>query len=416
MVPAGNAELRAQLADAQATLRAIRKGEVDAVVVDSKLGPHVYTLEGADFDYRVLIESMSEGALVLTREAVIVYANSRFGQMVERPLTKLMGSSLFEVLSAADRVKIELLLGRPGKVHASVDLLLQRALGKSMPVRVSIRRLHGKKSRRQSIGMVVSDLTEFQRREDLLRDFSLNLMQMQESERRQLAVDLGDNITQLLCTILARCQLLANRLPPGEDGFREEARGFATLLRTTASEAHRISADLRPHGLELLGLDSAVRGLATEFSERAGIPIEVHCDLRATHLDDGASLVVYRILQEALRNVEQHAQARHVRLTLRRRGSAIQLSIEDDGIGFDARALKARELQGGGFGLLSMRERARAVGGTVQLKSAKSGGTKVLLRVPLSAKPPASPAASVSTGVELERRPGGPLGPARNGA
>jgi two-component system NarL family sensor kinase len=101
----------------------------------------------------------------------------------------------------------------------------------------------------------------------------------------------------------------------------------------------------------------------------------------------GTKLVVYRILQEALRNVEQHAMARIVRVTLRRRGSAIQLAIKDDGIGFDAPALEAGASQVGGFGLLSMDERARSVGGSVKLKSSSSRGTEILLSVPLPVPP-----------------------------
>jgi signal transduction histidine kinase len=245
--------------------------------------------------------------------------------------------------------------------------------------------------------VVVTDLTEFRKREDLLREFSRNLMQMLETERRQIAIDLGDNVAQLLCTILARCQLLANRLPPKENGFREEASEFATLLRTTADEVHRISRDLRPHGLEVLGLVSAVRGMAAEFSERMGIPIDVHSTMRTTHLPVGAKLVVYRILQEALRNVEQHAMARGVSVTLRRRGSAIQVAIKDDGIDFDPRAPEARAPEVGGFGLLSMHERARSVGGSIRLKSASAMGTEILLSVPLPASRSTGPRAEQPT-------------------
>jgi signal transduction histidine kinase len=239
--------------------------------------------------------------------------------------------------------------------------------------------------------MVVSDLTESRRREDLLRSFSQRLMQVQEAERRQIAAELGDNIAQLLCTILARCQLLAEGLPAHENAFREQATEFATLLRTTTSEVHRISTDLRPHGLEILGLASALRGVAAEFAERMGVPIEVHCTKLTARLTGGAEMALYRVLHEALSNVEQHAQARHVSVNLKRRGPAVQLAIKDDGIGFDVSEPQANELRAGRFGLLSMHERARAVNGSVNVKSTVSVGTEVLMSVPLSSTyPPAS--------------------------
>jgi signal transduction histidine kinase len=101
--------------------------------------------------------------------------------------------------------------------------------------------------------------------------------------------------------------------------------------------------------------------------------------------------VFYRVLQDALRNVEQHAQARHVTVNLMRRSTIAQLVVKDDGIGFDTNDQRAKELQEGRLGLLSMRERAIGVGGSLSVKSTPSAGTEVRLCVPLSSKcPPAA--------------------------
>jgi PAS domain S-box-containing protein len=379
------ARLRELLAEARATLRAIRKGEVDAVVVESKLGPRVFTLDSAEFDYRILIESMNEGALVLTRSALILYANKHFARMVERPLAQLMGLSLFELLSRADQATLARLLKRPNAIGATTEVLLQRPLGAPMPAKISIRPLPDRNAKHASIGMVVSDLSDFRKREDLLRAFSHGLMQMQETERTQIATDLGDNIAQLLCSILVRCQVMGERLPAVDSGFREDAKEFAKVLRTTATEVTRISAELRPHGLEILGLVSALRGVVAEFAERMGVSIKVTCAAMTVRMAARTELALYRVLQEALRNVEKHARARHVSVTLRRRGRVIQLAIKDDGIGFDTSKSEYEGLHHGRLGLLSMRERATAVGGTLTVKSATSAGTEVRLNVPLSA-------------------------------
>lgn len=377
------AELRERLAEAQATLHAIRKGEVDAIVVDSRSGPRVFTLDGAEFDYRILIESMNEGALVLTREALILYANARFGGMVERPLSQLMGCSLFDLLSGPDRAALRRLLKHPRRALGTVELELRRPYGAALPVRVSIQRLPGDTT---SIGMVVSDMSEFRRREELLRHFSRRLMRLQEQERRQIASDLGDHLSQLLCAALARCESLAERLPAKEHGFRDQAAEFAALLRTTAAEVHRISSELRPHGLEVLGLEPALRGMAAEFAERLCLPVEVRCAKLDARLPAEAELVLFRVLQEALRNVEQHAHARHVEVSLLRRGPAVRLAVKDDGVGFDVAGARV-----GHFGLLGMFERAATAGGSLRLNSTRSTGTEVVLTVPL---PPARPPAA----------------------
>jgi signal transduction histidine kinase len=378
------ARLRELLAEARATLRAIRNGEVDAVVVESRRGPQVYTLDGAEFDYRILIESMNEGALVLTRGALMLYANKHFALMAEQPLARLMGCSLYELLSEADQVTVRRLLKRSATNGATTELLLQRPHAAPMPVRVSIRRLPGHTGKNVSIGMVVSDLSEPRKREDLLRRFSQGLMQMQETERVKMASDLGDNIAQLLCSILVRCQMLTDKLPEYEHSFRQEAIEFAKVLRTTASEVNRISADLRPHGLEIMGLLSAVRGVVAEFAERMGVSIEMNCVRMIARLPARSELAVYRVLQESLRNVELHAQARHVSVSLRRRGAAVELAIKDDGVGFDTSGRAGTGIEQGRFGLLSMRERASAVGGSLTVKSKRSAGTEVRLSVPLS--------------------------------
>lgn len=385
------AKLRQLLAEARATLRAIQHGEVDAVVVDGKGGPKVYTLDGADFDYRILIESMNEGALVLTRDALILYANQHFARMLARPLAELMGRSLYDLVSATDAVALRHLLRHSSQSGATKEVSLQRAPAAPMPARLSIQRFPKDDAKQVTIGMVVSDLTESQKREDLLRGFSQGLIQLQESERLQLAVDLGDNITQRLCSILVRCELLAARLPTYEAGLREEAVEFNKLLRSTASEVQRISSDLRPHGLEILGLDSAMREVATDFAARVGVAVKVTCAKLGARLPAEVELVLYRVLQEALRNVEQHAQARNVAVTLTSRGPVLRLAIKDDGIGFDTKAEVTNERQACRLGLLGMRERATAVGGSLKVSSSPSNGTEVCLKVP--GAPRATPAA-----------------------
>ncbi|MBK7645112.1 MAG: PAS domain-containing protein [Planctomycetes bacterium] len=379
--------LRELLTEAQATLHAIRKGRVDAVVVQSARGPKVYTLDGAEFDYRILIESMNEGALVLTRGALILYANAHFARMLGRPLARIMGSSLHDLLASDDQAALRRLLRLPDGAGATAEVLLNRPRGVPLPVRISIRPLPGEQRKSVSFGAVVSDLTENRGREDLLRSFSRSLLQMQETVSRQIATDLGDNIAQVFCTILVRCQLLANRVPPGESRFREEALEFVHLLRATTGEVHRISTQLRPHGLEVLGLASALRGVAAEFAERMGISIRVQCARQSLHLPAATELALYRVLQEALRNVEQHSNARSVQVSLKRRAALVQLAIEDDGIGFDPDAQRVRGLREGRFGLLSMQERASAVGGSLLVKSAGKAGTQVRMCVPLQAFP-----------------------------
>jgi PAS domain S-box-containing protein len=393
------AELRARLAEAQETLRAIRSGEVDAVVVTDTSGPRVYTLEGAEHAYRVLIESMNEGALTLTANNVILYANQCFAKMVKCPLERVMGASFSRFLSTEDRQTLRVLLKRADIAGSRIQALLKAGDGSQMPVLISIRPLAKGDSKSAAVGMVMTDMTEARRNEELLRGLSHRLVQAQEAERGRVALELHDHITQLLCAIHARSQALADKLSARDGSSRQEAMKLRDMLGQTAEEVERISRDLRPGILSELGLVAVLRSDSAKFAERTGVPLRVTCVELIAGLSAEAELAFYRILQEALKNVEKHARARHAAVRLTQQGAFVEMVINDDGIGFDPEQRPARRKAQRGFGLLSMRERAASVGGALSVQSAPGQGTTVCARVPCaprSGPTPAHPAMAAS--------------------
>jgi PAS domain S-box-containing protein len=377
------AELRARLADAEETLRAIRTGEVDAVVVAGEEGPQVFTLEGAEHAYRVLIESMNEGALTLTAAKMILYANQCFARMVKCPLEQVMGSSIRRFLSAEDLAKLRLLLKRADKSGSKIQVLLQAGDGSRRPAHISIRPLARNGLQSAAFGLVVTDMTEARRTEELLRALTHRVVQAQEAERGRVALELHDNITQLLCAILVRCQTLANTLSPRDGPLKGEAIKLREMLGQAAEEVVRIARNLRPSILDELGLVAVLRDTCTEFAQRTGVSLKLACVQLAARLPAETELTLYRILQETLKNVEKHSRARHVKVCLSRKGAFVQLLIQDDGIGFDPAPPPARRNGKGGLGLLSMRERATYVGGAFEVKSVLRAGTETKVRVPV---------------------------------
>ena len=271
------AELRDRLAEAEETLRAIRTGEVDAVVVAGKQGPQVFTLEGAGHAYRVLIESMNEGALTLTATGVILYANHCFARMVKRPLEQVLGSSFHRLLSAADQAALRPLLKRPAKSGCKIQALLHAGDGSQLPAQISIRPLAKNGFNRAAIGMVVTDMTQARHNEELLRSLTHRLVQAQEAERRLVALELHDNITQHLCAVLARWAALANKLPAREKASQGEVMKLSEMLGQTAEEVQRIARNLRPSVLDELGLVPVLRATGTEFAERTGVSLKLAC-------------------------------------------------------------------------------------------------------------------------------------------
>ena len=383
-MPAGKlAALRARLAAADETLRAIRSGEVDTVVVAGKEGSQVFTLEGADHAYRVLIESMNEGALTLTADKTILYANQCFAKMVRRPLEQVIGTSFLECLAVEDRQPLGALLKRAGEGGSKVQMMLHAANGSQIPVLISVRPLAKQGSKIATVGMVVTDMTEARRNEELLRGFSQRLVQVQEAERGRVAVELHGHITQLLCAILVRSQTLADKLSPSDRPARKEAKKLRDMAGAAATAVENISRNLRPSVLDHLGLAAVLHSDCEEFAARTGVPLQLNCGDLIARLPAAAELAFYRILQEALKNVEHHACARRATVHLTRQGAFVELSINDDGVGFDpdhhATSRKAKP----GFGLLSMRERAAGVGGTLSIKSASGKGTTICAQIPV---------------------------------
>lgn len=325
--------LRARLSEAEETLLAIRSGDVDAVVVPGKKGDQVFTLEGAGHAYRILIESMNEGALTLTADKTILYANQCFAGMVKCPLEHVIGSSFRRFLSAEDQAVFKAHFRLAGSAGAKFQVLLCASDGSRVPAQVSTRALVSSGSNRATLGMVITDMTEGRRVEEQLRELTHRVVQVQETERGRVARELHDNITQLLCAVVFRSHALVTILS-GHMGASEAIK-LREMLGETAKEVERISNYLTPNVLIQLGLVGVLREARKEFAYRTGIAVRLTCVPFTALLPAETELALYRIVQEALRNVERHAGAKNVRLRLSQRGAFIRLAINDDGVGFD---------------------------------------------------------------------------------
>ena len=374
--------LRARLAEAEETLRAIRTGEVDAVVGTGRRSDQVFTLEGAEQVYRLLIESMNEGALMLTADKTVLYANRCFARLVRCPLEQVTGRSFRQFLSPEDQTKLRPLLKRATKSGAKIEVLLRSAGGTTLPAQLSIRPLMRRGAKSATFGIVVTDMSEIRRTEELLRALTHRVVQVQEAERGSVALELHDHITQLLCAVLFSSQALADKLTARDGPAKREAVKLRALLGQTAEEVERISRNLRPSILDQLSLFAVLRATCAEFSARTRVTAKLMGSPLDAPLSAETELAIFRILQEALKNVEVHARAHHVTVSLRQLGESVQMVINDDGIGFDAIAHAARRKGKGVLGLLSMRERAAYVGGTLTVKAGPGSGTEIEVRIP----------------------------------
>ncbi len=304
--------------------------------------------------------------------------------MVRCPLEHVIGTPFSRFLSPKDFTTLRPRLKGIRESSSKVQVLLLAAEGSPMPVQISIRKLAKNRLNRADLGMVVTDMTAIRRNEEMLRTLSHRQVQAQEAERARVALELHDRITQLLCAILVRSQTLANKLSARDAPAKREAIKLRVMLGQIANEVERISRDLRPSILDELGLAAVLRDTSTEFTKRTGVSVKLACRQLTARLPADTELTLYRILQEALKNVEDHAHAHRVTVRLRQQGAFVQLAIKDDGIGFDPDDPTAKRKEKGALHLFSMRERAASMGGALKVTSARGAGTEIKASIPVS--------------------------------
>jgi two-component system, NarL family, sensor histidine kinase UhpB len=200
------------------------------------------------------------------------------------------------------------------------------------------------------------------------------VVRAQEEERRRLARDLHDEVNQALTAILLRLEALAQDAPP------ERAREVAELKRLvnqTMGELAGLARQLRPTALDDHGLVPAIEAQLKRFAARTGVQARLDSRGDTSLLDEDEQTAIYRIAQEALANIGRHAGASSVEIELTAGEGGTELRVRDDGRGFDP-LVRAGST---GLGLEGMAERARLVGGELDVRSAPDGGTSVTLRL-----------------------------------
>ena len=211
-----------------------------------------------------------------------------------------------------------------------------------------------------------------------LTELTQHLQTAREDERSRLARDLHDELGALLTSAKLDAARIKSRLAGTAPEALERLGHLVETLNSGIALKRRIIEDLRPSALSNLGLVATLEILAREFADQSGV--EVHCALAPVKLEATAELVVYRLVQEALTNIGKYAQAEHVEIGLVAHADRIEISVRDDGAGFDANLHRSSA-----HGLVGMRFRVEAEGGSFSLRSAPGQGTSIVVTLPAPA-------------------------------
>ena len=375
-------ELIARLSEAEEILRAIRSGEVDAIVVNRQGEEKVFTLQGADHTYRVFVERMNEGAAVLSMDHTVVHCNGRFARFLGARLQSVIGSSMLDLVWREDYPILIALLRRAAQRNCRGEIRLQSRKGAPLSVHLSLNPLRLDNTR--AVCLIASDLSETKRAEqelrastEQLRNLTAHLQSVREDERARISREVHDELGQSLTAVKMDLAWLAGRLPRSNGPMLKRIHSTRQLADSIIQSIRRISTELRPAVLDL-GLAAAVEWQVQEFQARSGIQCKVRLLTREV-VASNASTAMFRIFQEILTNVARHAKATQAEVVLQKQRDRLVLLIRDNGRGFD----QADPSLSKSLGLLGMRERAAILGGRVNISSAPGKGTTVTAWIPL---------------------------------
>lgn len=278
-----------------------------------------------------------------------------------------------ERVTRGDNPQILRLLGRPAVLASSKTLLV--ALENVTPAEHVKPPTHGGLQPGKQLHSAAFDL---RRNLDELRALTAKLLRSQEEERRQIALELHDSVSQQLAILANEVERLRQNISADSGQLLTRLEHLRDRTGSLADEVRRISHKLHPSAIEDLGLPVALRGLVADFSEREGMPANFSHRNVPAKLPVEIALPLYRIAEEALRNVARHAGRTHVRVGLSATSAGLRLTVRDLGDGFDPAESR-------GSGIVAIEELSRLIGGTFRITSELGEGTTIHVDVPLPA-------------------------------
>jgi len=339
---------------------------------------------------RALLETASQAILTVDETGAIVFANPMASEMFGYSGTELLGMP-HEIL-VPGRLRERHVIHRANfaanpktrPMGIGLELSGQRKDGTEFPIEVSLSSVDTARGR-LSVSFI-SDISArrqadvaLRNSEQQLRALAGSLLTAQEDERRRLARELHDGVTQLLAFLSIELGRLASDLPHDTGLVSERLRTLHDQAFRMSNEVRRVSHGLHPWVIEDFGLSVALEEFCDEFQRAQAIRVAFDGLIEDSRLDPVAATCLYRIAQESLRNAVIHGHATEVRVELHAAAESIQLRVLDNGVGLPAQETRAKS----GLGVVSMKERIRLVNGTLTLSSTPGQGAQVTAEVPV---------------------------------
>jgi PAS domain S-box-containing protein len=335
---------------------------------------------------KAILDNISEPAWLKDTEGRFLACNQAMANFYGKKVEELIGSTVFE-------------LPMPAQVAKELTKEDQAVMRSGQPGRFEGERISSQGEHKwfesvksplfaqngECIGTVgiARDTTQRRRLEQELRLLSRRIIEAQEAERFRVARELHDSVNQLLASVQMRIRRIEQGLIHVKPSAREILARCHAQIILALQENRRIAHGLRPSDLDELGLAISCRNYCREFRSRTNLKLRFLIKGLSERLPRDTELNLFRIVQEAFANVEKHAQAKEVRLSIVRSKGVLHLKVQDDGRGFIPKHSASRSRSKGGIGLTNMKERAAYLNGTCEIITTPGKGTIVSVRIPL---------------------------------
>ena len=212
----------------------------------------------------------------------------------------------------------------------------------------------------------------------------IKILEAQEEERQRLARDMHDGPAQSMANLVVKTELCERLLLTDKDRTKLELNELKSVARDNLQEIRKIIYDLRPMALDDLGLVPTLERYIYNFQKATSIMVELNVFGNIKKIEPIFEIAIFRIVQEALNNIQKHSNANNVNIIIEETFERFNLMVSDDGVGFDLQSYNNDgDIRDGGFGLISMKERAQLINGKLEIKSSPGMGTKIFLAMPL---------------------------------
>jgi len=342
--------------------------------------------------YRLMAESVQDMIFSLDKEGRILFANRRARAVSGYALQELLGRNCLEFLSEdsreATQVKFQEALPRNMRQGLELETELLTRKGKRRIMEVQLVQVFNSSKRLQFYG-VARDVTQRKEAERKLLEYQQQLRSLaselsltEARERKRIAADLHDRIGQALALTRIKLGTLkadthsAKKIASIEETIR--------LIEATIKEVRTLIFELSSPLLYEVGLKAAVEQLVEQVRDQHGVPVYLEDDGLPKPLTIDGSVVLFQAIRELLLNVVKHAAAHHVCVSMRRRDKTVEISVQDDGVGFQVSRQAFKPGSEGGYGLFSIRERLEYLGGKVTVESTPGRGTTAALALALN--------------------------------